>query len=318
VINFRFHIASLVAVFLALALGIVIGSTVIDRAIVDNLNRRLNDIKADSERTDRRNGELSRENDRLQEYLEQVRPYAVANRLDGVPVVPLAVRGIDETPVTDTVEFMRESGAIVPGVLWLEPKLALDDAAAVEELGTILGDPTLTRREARTTLWQALADRLGAGGATGSTDRDLLSALSDAGFVQFQTVGDTPDDLSLASYPDLGSRVLLVDGTGAELAVDGTVLPLARTLTAEEVPVVVGEVYREEEGGPDRATGVTPIRDDGDLASSVSTVDDLDQLQGRIAAVLALADLTSGTVGHYGEGSGATAPLPASLSAAGS
>ena len=316
-INFRFHIASLVAVFLALALGIVIGSTVIDRAIVDRLNNRLDDIQADARETRRQNGELEAEADRQQAYLDSLQSYAVANRLDGVPVVPLALRGVDETPVTDTVELAREAGASVPGVLWLEPKLALADPATVEELGTILGDPTLTRREARATLWRALAERLRAGSAV-SGDGDLLTALSDAGFVQFQTVGDTPDDFSLESYPGLGSRVLLVDGTGAQLAVDGTVVPLARALAADLVAVAVGEVYREEDGGPDRATGVAPIRDDDDLASSVSTVDDLDQLQGRIATVLALADLTRGTVGHYGEGSGASAPLPASLSATGS
>ena len=38
-INFRFHIVSLIAVFLALALGIVMGATVVNRAIVDRLNR---------------------------------------------------------------------------------------------------------------------------------------------------------------------------------------------------------------------------------------------------------------------------------------
>ena len=31
-INFRFHLVSLIAVFLALALGVVMGATVIDRA----------------------------------------------------------------------------------------------------------------------------------------------------------------------------------------------------------------------------------------------------------------------------------------------
>ena len=30
-INFRFHVVSIVAVFLALALGVVMGSTVVDR-----------------------------------------------------------------------------------------------------------------------------------------------------------------------------------------------------------------------------------------------------------------------------------------------
>jgi hypothetical protein len=36
-INFRFHVVSLIAIFLALALGVVIGAGVIDRGVVDAL-----------------------------------------------------------------------------------------------------------------------------------------------------------------------------------------------------------------------------------------------------------------------------------------
>ena len=39
-LNFRFHVVSLVAVFLALAIGIIMGSTVIDRALVDTLEEQ--------------------------------------------------------------------------------------------------------------------------------------------------------------------------------------------------------------------------------------------------------------------------------------
>jgi len=317
VINFRFHIASLVAVFLALALGIVIGSTVIDRAIVDNLNDRLDTIQSEARATRRDNRILLDKTADQQDYLDQLKAFAVANQLDGVPVVPIGVRGVDESPVEDTVELARESGAVVPGVLWLEPKLALEDDASVEELATILGDPTLTRREARATLWQALAARLRAGGAPTTGDSDLLQALVDGGFVQFEAVGDTPDDFSLSNFPGLGSRVLLADGVGGQLSVARTAVPLARAFAADGVPLVAGEVWREEDGGPDRGTIVAPIRDDDDLSAEVSTVDDLDMLEGRIAAVLALSDLTRGTVGKYGYADGAT-PVPASVTATGS
>ena len=46
-INFRFHIASLVAVFLALALGVVMGSTVVDRAIVESLRTQIDDVRGE-------------------------------------------------------------------------------------------------------------------------------------------------------------------------------------------------------------------------------------------------------------------------------
>ena len=44
-INFRFHLASLIAIFLALALGVVIGAGVIDRGVVDTLDNRLDSIE---------------------------------------------------------------------------------------------------------------------------------------------------------------------------------------------------------------------------------------------------------------------------------
>ena len=63
--------------------------------------------------------------------------------------------------------------------------------------------------------------------------------------------------------------------------------------------------------GPDRADAVQPIRDDNELATTVSTVDDLDLAEGPTTAVLALSDLflPKPIVGHYGYGPNAT-PLP--------
>ena len=44
-INFRFHLVSLVAVFLALGLGILVGSTVIDQGIVNRLDSEINHVQ---------------------------------------------------------------------------------------------------------------------------------------------------------------------------------------------------------------------------------------------------------------------------------
>jgi Copper transport outer membrane protein, MctB len=52
------------------------------------------------------------------------------------------------------------------------------------------------------------------------------------------------------------------------------------------------------------------VRTDDDLATRVTTVDDLDLVAGRVATVLSLQDLVAGVVGHYGYGDGATSPLP--------
>ena len=45
-VNLRYHVVSLVAVFLALGIGIVMGATVIDRVTVDALNNRVHDVES--------------------------------------------------------------------------------------------------------------------------------------------------------------------------------------------------------------------------------------------------------------------------------
>jgi hypothetical protein len=77
------------------------------------------------------------------------------------------------------------------------------------------------------------------------------------------------------------------------------------------VPTVAAEVYRATDEQPSRGTVMEPIRDDGALAASVSTVDDLELVQGQVATVLALAESGESKIGHYGYGSGADQALPA-------
>jgi len=116
VINFRFHLVSLVAVFLALALGVVMGSTVIDRAIVDRLSTQIDSVKkrADAERADNR--ALRDEVKGLETFVAQSQPQVTARRLNQVPVTMVAVRGIPAEDVKGEADLLRSAGALVSGV----------------------------------------------------------------------------------------------------------------------------------------------------------------------------------------------------------
>jgi hypothetical protein len=149
-----------------------------------------------------------------------------------------------------------------------------------------------------------------AGEGVGREGGDALAALEAAGFVSFQTVGDAGRGVAISSWPGSGARVLVLDGPAGAPIATGFVRDFARALADAKVPTVVAEVYREERDGPDRAATVKPVLDDGALSKAVSTVDDVELVQGRVAAVLALSDLGRGVVGHYGYGSGASRPVP--------
>ena len=57
-IHFRYHLISIVAVFLALGIGIVMGSTVIDKAIVNGLENRIDSAERNSIERKQENDEL--------------------------------------------------------------------------------------------------------------------------------------------------------------------------------------------------------------------------------------------------------------------
>jgi hypothetical protein len=92
--------------------------------------------------------------------------------------------------------------------------------------------------------------------------------------------------------------------------VDRIALPLAAALVVGGKLVVVADAWSDVEGGLARGEDLTVIRDEGDLASRIATLDSLDAVDGPLLAVLVLGDLGRGTVGHYGFGAGADRGAP--------
>ncbi len=140
-INFRFHIASLIAVFLALALGVVMGSTVIDRAIVDGLRNQIDRVESNRDAEKARNDRLETERNQLTLYTQQSAPWAVDGQLTDVSVAILAERGVDEELVKAQAELLAQAGATVPGILWLEAPWNLGgDGTAADSVAVRVGE----------------------------------------------------------------------------------------------------------------------------------------------------------------------------------
>jgi copper transport outer membrane protein MctB len=309
-INFRFHVVSLIAIFLALALGVVIGAGVIDRGVVDTLNNRLDSVESKSDRIQSENNTLKGQNDQLQDFIGDSQPFAVSGRLPGNDVGVVAVRGVDGDRVSAVVTATQQADATATGTLWLEDKWNLADADSVKALQDVLGTTTKNKNTLRTEGLQQVAQRLGGADTRASGDQDLLAALEQAGFLGFDAVGNS----TITDFPGTGAGIVLVVGNGGSVDPSLVALPAAKALHANEVPLVVASVWDDVTDGPARGDAVKPIRDD-ELNKTVSTVDDLDLVQGPTTVVLALSDLfvpkpDGPIVGHYGYGDGATQPLP--------
>jgi hypothetical protein len=309
-INFRFHLVSLVAVFLALAVGVMMGATVIDRAIVNGLETRIDTVGDRANRTRDENVALKARLDALEGFADQALPLLVGERLKGVPVAMVAIRGVDEGAVRQTVDILRGGGALVSGVVWLEPSLALPDVSAEVKLGDVLGDPFQKGADLRRSAIEALGQRLAIGPEVARSQAgagDVLIGMGTAGFVAIDSLGGEVDP---TSYPFPGSRFIVIDGPQAKLKTDIATLPLIRALQVAGAMVALGEVFAEVESGPGRGAIVAGVRDDQALVTRVATVDDVEEARGRAALALALDELGRGQAGHYGEGPGASRQLP--------
>ena len=322
-INFRFHLVSLVAVFLALTIGIVVGASVVNHKIVDSLNHRIDTIGKNADKQRNENRVLSANVQQLESYLTTAAPYVVESRLTAVPVVVVAEHGVDRDSVHTLVTLLRDAGAQTPAIVWLQSKWLLVKPEERTALAGIVGGDAASsglRAQALT----ALADRLGtpvsvasvAGSATTTTTAksgkplDLVAALTSGGFVSIEAAGAS-GTTDLSTFPQAGARVVLVSGEASDLAPAPVLASLATEFSALAVPTVAADVYRGTDGKPPRGTAVKAVRDDRALSASVSTVDDVELVQGEVAVVLAVAESGEGKTGHYGYGSGADRPMPA-------
>jgi hypothetical protein len=316
-INFRFHIVSLIAVFLALAVGILFGSAFGKPTLIENLNKELNRVEHKADAANAASAQSQAELHQLNDYIQNTMAYAVQQRLPGTTVVVFAERGVDGKTVTNTMTTLRTAGADAPAIVWLEPRWQLATPADMTALAQAVGSNAQSADALRAVAMGTLADRL-----TGPLPRsaaspaqrarlDVLTRLSDAGFVTVDGVGKS----DLASFPPRTVKAaLVIDGDQTKFTDDTVFGNVIRSLISANVPTLAAEVYvpSQAPNAPQRGDVVGLVRSDATLSKQVSTIDDLDLTQGQVTAVLALEDLVTGNgVGHWGYGKGATRSVPA-------
>ncbi len=119
-IDFRYHIVSIVAVFLALALGLFIGSTSLRGPVANDIKRR---TAAAESRNDELQGQLSAarsELSRWQAFDSSLLPYVVSDRLAGSTVVVVSAPGADGALRDRLEDTLRTAGATVTGDVRLQ------------------------------------------------------------------------------------------------------------------------------------------------------------------------------------------------------
>ena len=92
-IDFRYHLVSIVAVFLALAIGIVLGSTELRGAALSALDRTSNALSQKLDAANNENSALQQEVSGDQAFAQAAEPVLLSHLLDGKRAVVITAPG---------------------------------------------------------------------------------------------------------------------------------------------------------------------------------------------------------------------------------
>jgi Copper transport outer membrane protein, MctB len=298
-INLRYHIVSLVAVFLALAIGVIAGTTVINDQVVKGLERSDSTLRASLKKQEDANVSLKNQVALLNTWGGAVAKQMEKDALKGRTVVLLSSNGVDGKIVSSIQNALAIAGATRGGSITFSSRWNLGDDTARQQLGAILGlGPAASAADIATQGAERFATRLDTPGDPNGQG-DVLQSLSQSGFIQVS-------DPTGGSFPPTGSLFIwLSSGAPNPSPPDGQFsLPFLRALIGR-ASIAVGEPMASADSLSDQ------IRGDAALNRSVATVDHVDTIPGVAGLIAGLHDVAAGLAApHYGTRRGTTAVAP--------
>ena len=314
-ISLRYHIVSLVAVFLALALGIVVGSTVLQEGTVSVLRATSDRVREESDRNSRENVALNQEVSRLQSFGATVMPDLVRDRLKGRSVVLVDTDKVDSGLRDSVRKVLEDAGAEVDGqVTFADERLALGGDADRTAMARLLAVDAAAPEALRGELVKRLAERLATPSAMPQDDNqrasDMLTGLQDADFLADLKLS-RPLAAGTDPFPRQGSIFVLLGPAAtatAAVAPDAFLVPLADQVSTRASGPVAGA---EAAAVPRESSWVIALRDNRAVSRRVSGIDSVDKVYGQLALVQALqGSLRQLPAGQYGTKDGASGLLP--------
>jgi hypothetical protein len=316
VISFRYHIVSIVSVFLALAVGVALGGGPLKGEVDNTLVEQVEtDRRVKAELQDEIAG-LRNGNRFTDEFAATVAPGLLANSLTRRTVTVMVLPSAKQADVTAVSDLVAVAGGTVGSTLRVGEELVdAGNKQLVDELGTQLlddapgvdvADDASGYERIGTLLARAIGTDDDAGADLDDVSSAIIAGLSAASL------------LSPEGEPERrGSLVVLVAGAGTgasteeQQGANTIIVSLATAIDADTDGVVLaGPVASARDDGP-----IGALRQDVSAAREVSTVDSLDRVAGQVVAVLALAGQVRDQTGHYGSVDAADGALPGAVPA---
>ena len=298
-ISLRQHAISLIAVFLALTLGLFLGSGFI--------GDRMNALTG----TDRdKIGKLQDERDSLDKqvgndtaFIKGVSPRLIKGALAKQSVLVVTAPDAADADVEALKGLINDAGGTTAGQIALTTSLIRDEQAS--KLQTIIDQsiPTGAQLRAQFTdsgsrlgdlMGVTLMSRDGRGGASDADRSTTLQTLGQGGFIEY-------------AAGSIKEATLVLVVTGGEMADEaGAQGQFVGRFSAAIASRGAGGVLAGRSGSAAGGSPLGVVRSDPSLNNAVSTVDNLDQQTGQVTSVLALGEESDGRTGAFGTGPGAT------------
>ncbi|MCZ3385725.1 MAG: copper transporter [Actinomycetia bacterium] len=298
-IDFRYHIDSIVAIFMALAVGIVLGSGPLKDDISGFLEDRTQQLADEKVELQSEVSTLRAEIESSEQFAELSQAVLVDGLLTSRVTAIVVLPNVDGGQVDAVEDAVTAAGGAVGERITLES--AWTDPEQSEILGRVAETIARGGRDADPyeLASQVLAEALltPGGRAVGESSFDsiaVLAAFENEGFIS----ADEDEVIR-------GDTAIVVGPAGVVLNADLTVVPL--TLALDDVGA--GTVLAAPRGS-DQSAGVNGVLRGSNADGVVSSEDRLDTGNGVTVTILALAEQIAGGVGHYGSGEGSDGPAP--------
>ena len=306
-IDFRYHLVSLISVFLALAVGVVLGAGPLQNSLGTALNDQVTALRENRNATQAKLEQTETAVNERDSYLTQAATSLLPGTLASKNVAMVLLPDAKAEDADAIAAQLKNAGATVTGRVSLTSTWV--DLSRENYRSTFSGQVqghlgSTNSKDANGILGEALAKALTANDDSSRVLMDMLSVTVDKSGTPFISVDSTPT-AAAEMIVVVGSRPQASSGKGATVEAspgeDPKAWAKALEGTAGRAPtVVVGSA--DGDGG---VVGI--IRSE---KAKVTTIDSVGQIAASVSTPLALASTRAGTTGHYGFDKGAEAVMP--------
>lgn len=299
-IDFRYHLVSMIAVFLALAVGLIVGVTALSGPAESLLHAEYNRVSKNNSTLAKGKQDLENQVSADQALAQSAAPLLLDHRLTGQNVVLVEAPSPDGKVTNGITAALRQAGATVTGEVQLNPQFMNTNAVTESSLTSLAGQQaaaagvSLSGQPPNSAVaGQQAAAQVIAASILGHDGTGTAATVNQAVLSQFASEGYVTVLSGLPAGSPVATMAVLVIPDGP---------PPASGNGADQVLVAVAQELKAAGQATVMAGGVNAIGSGSAIsaengaggAGKVSTVDNADTETGQIAVVWALVHAAAG------------------------